>query len=292
LIENRYKFEAALLEGEREIMEYEFAKNSIANDKRKVYIKRKLNSLKRAQAKAMKFETMDNDRYYRVLMTDTNLAPYSDNLTKKKRVNSVIYEVSELLKKRDQLNSKLNAIYSGPIGDIAGVGESDKWREVKVNAAKKHARKLKGKANALKRSVPGFGDKKAKQIFTFNSLLDAKVEALATIDLCQYRLWNEKNGALDKANIRKDLREARKTVRLIDKEIRGRRREIREDHYGPDASSDFVALIVLGILGCAGVLGAIHYFTDYNVIELLKNAKNTLAPLVSKAIEIIKSYLM
>jgi Ni,Fe-hydrogenase III component G len=240
----------------------------------------------------MKYESMDNDRYYRVLTTDTNLAPYSNNLAKKKRVNSVIYEVSELLKKRDELNSKLNAIYSGPLGDIAGVGESDKWREVKVSAAKRHARKLRGKANALRNSVPGFGEKKAKQIFTFHSLLDAKVEALATIDLCKYRLKNERNSVADIAQIKKDMREARQTIRLIDREIKDRRRRILDDHYGPAISNDFAIIMGLAIIACAGGIGYLHFFTDVDVLGLIESAKSILGPTVEKLIEVIKSYLM
>ena len=292
LIENRYKFETALLEGEKEIMAYKFAKNSIADDKRKAYIKKKLKSLNKEKAKALKYETMDNERYYRVLSTDTNLASYSDNLAKKKKVNSIIYEVSDLLKKRDELNSKLNAIYSGPLGDIAGVGESDKWREVKVSAAKRHARKLKGKANALKNSVPGFGEQKAKQVFIFNSLLDAKVEALATIDLCKYRLKSEKNNLIDKAQIKKDMREARKNIKLIDREIKDRRAMILGDHYGTDGSTDFTAIIALAIIACVGGLGFLYYFTDVDVLGLIESAKGILGPIVGRLIEVIKSYLM
>ena len=292
LIENRYKFETALLEGEKEIMAYKFAKNSIADDKRKAYIKKKLKSLNKEKTKAMKYETIDNERYYRVLSTDTNLAPYSDNLAKKKRVNSVIYEVGELLKKRDELNSKLNAIYSGPLGDIAGAGESDKWRDVKVSAAKRHARKLRGKANALKHSVPGFGEQKAKQVFVFNSLLDAKVEALATIDLCKYRLKSEKNKLSDKAQIKKDMREARNTIKLIDKEIKERRAMILGDHYGTDGSSDFTAIIALAIIACIGGLGFLHFYTDVDVLGIIDSVKNILGPVIGRLIEVIKSYLM
>ena len=291
VIDNRYKFESALLEGEKDIMAYKFAKNSIDDDKRKRYIKRKLKSLKKARAKAMKFETMDNNRYYRVLLTDTNLAPYSDNNAKKKRVNSIVYEVGNLLKKRDELNSKLNAIYSGPLGDIAGVGESDKWRDVKVSAAKRHAKKLRSKANALKNSVPGFGDKKAKQVFTFNSLLDAKVENLATIDLCKYRLKKEKNNLINKASIRKDMREARRTIRLIDKEIRDQRKMILDDHYGPDATSDIMAVIALVIMACIGAVGFLHYYTDVDIFGILRQVKDVAGPLVTKLINFIKSYL-
>ena len=291
LIDNRYKFETALLEGEQEIMEYKFAKNSIANDKRKAYIKKKLKSLNKEKAKAMKYEGMDNDRYYRVLLTDTNLASYSDNNSKKKRVNSIIYEVGDLLKKRDELNSKLNAIYSGPLGDIEGAGESDKWRDVKVNAAKRHARKLKSKADSLKNSVPGFGEKKAREVFTFNSLLDAKVEALATIDLCKYRLNNEKNNLFDKAQIKKDMREARNKIKLIDREIKDRRKMILDDHYGPDASNDFVAIIALGVIAVVGGIAFAHYFTDIDVLSILGKLKSMVGPLIQKVIEIVKSYL-
>ena len=291
LIDNRYKFETALLEGEKEIMEYKFAKNSIANDKRKAYINRKLKSLEREKAKAMKYEGMDNDRYYRVLLTDTNLASYSDNNSKKKRVNSIIYEMGDLLKKRDELNSKLNAIYSGPLGDIAGVGESDKWREVKVNAAKRHARKLRSKAHALKNSVPGFGDKKAKQVFTFNSLLDAKVEALATIDLCKYRLKKEKNNLFNKAQIKKDMREARRTVKLINREIKDRKKMILDDHYGPDASNDFIAIIALAIIAVIGGIAFAHFYTDIDVLGILGKLKSMVGPLIQRVIEIVKTYL-
>ena len=133
---------------------------------------------------------------------------------------------------------------------------------------------------------------KCKEVFTFNSLLDAKVEALATIDLCKYRLRNEHNSLVEKASIKKDIREARKTNRLIDKEIKGRKKRILDDHYGPDASSDFGILVAMGILTVVGTLAGLHYFTDVDVMGILETAKTTLGPLVEELIEIIKSYLM
>ena len=284
VVENRYVFETALLKGERDIMAFKFAKNSKKNAVRKAYIARKLRSLNRSKKKAIRYEALDNDRYYRVLTCDTNLESYNNNNAKKKKVTKIVSEVSNLLKERDELNSKLNAIYSGPLGNIVGASESDKWREVKVAAAKKHSRKLKGKANALKNSVPGFGEKKAERIFTFNSLLDAKVEALATIDLCKYRLRKEKNSLRESMSIRKDMAEARKTIKLINREIKERKKIIKEEHYGPDGSADITILLILCIaLAAGGIFLASKMGVD--IIGMVK-------PYIQKVIDIVKGYLM
>ena len=292
VIKNRYRFETALLEGEKEILGYKFAKNSARANSRKAAINRRLARLHKAEKRALKYETMDNYRYYRVLTTDTNLAPYGENNFKKKRVNSVIYEVNNLLKKKEQLNEKLNAIYGGPLGDIPGVGESDKWREVKISAAKQHARKLKSKADALRRSVPGFGEEKSKRIFIFNSLLDAKVEALATIDLCKYRLKREKNGLIETIQIKRDMKEAVRKDKLIDKEIKERRKGILKEHYGPDASNDFIALaVIIGIIALGGVVLAYYLLGPETVLGYLSSIKDKLLQIAGPWIEKIKDMI-
>jgi hypothetical protein len=270
-------------------MDYKFAKNSIANDKRKRYIGRQLKLLKKRRDVALKLEKMDNDRYYQVLLTDTDLASYNNDDAKKRKVSSVVNEVSVLLKKRDAINSKLNAIYSGPLGDIAGAGESDKWRDVKVSAVKRHSKKLQAKANALKNSVPGMGEDKAKKIFVFNSLLDAKVEALATVDLCKYRLRKEKNNFTERAQINKDMAEAKKKIKLIDKEIKDRKNMILNEEYGSRLVSDFgLALGAIAVVG-AGVVGYLHFFTEVDVIGIFDTVKNTLSPIVNKISEFVNS---
>ena len=290
MIENRYNFESNLLKSEKDLMAIKFAKNSIQNDKRKAYIKRKLKKLKAQQAKAIKFENMDNARYYKVFTTDTNFASYSENTAKKKRVNSIIAEVGELLKKRDEINSKLNAVYSGTLGDIAGVNDGDKWRDVKLASAKRHAKKLRSKARMLKNSVPGFGEEKARKIFAFNSLLDAKVEALATIDLCKYRLRKERNALAEILQIKKDMREAKRRNKLIDKEIRERRKIILDEFYGPDEGSVLVTLFALIALAISGGLAVLQYL-GYDVIGTITSLYNTAYPILTKVYNMILEFI-
>ena len=283
VVENRYIFETALLKGEKDILEFKFAKNSTRANSRKAYIARKLRTLKGAKERAVRYEVEDNNRYYRVLTCDTNLESYKNNNAKKTKVTKIVSNVSQLLRERDEINSKLNAIYSGPLGDIVGATESEKWRDVKVTAAKSHAKKLRDKANALKNSVPGFGEEKAERIYAFNSLLDAKVEALATIDLCNYRLTKEKNSLAEIASIRKDLANAKKQIRLIDAEIKERKNIIKEEYYGPDGSADIIALVAIVLLGIVGLILVAGFF-GLDLIGFIK-------PLLEKLADMIKGFL-
>ncbi len=283
VVENRYVFETALLKGEKDILNFKFAKNSTRANKRKAYIARKLLALKGAKERAVRYEVEDNNRYYRVLTCDTSLESYKNNNAKKTKVTKIVSNVSELLRERDEINSKLNAIYSGPLGDVFGATESEKWRDVKVTAAKSHAKKLRDKANALKNSVPGFGEERAERIYAFNSLLDAKVEALATIDLCNYRLTKEKNSISEIASIRRDRAEAKKQIKRIDDEIRERRNIIKEEHYGPDGSADIIALVAIVLLGAVGLILVAGYF-DIDLLGFVK-------PLLQKLVDIIKGFL-
>ena len=283
VVENRYIFETALLKGEKDILEFKFAKNSTRANSRKAYIARKLRTLKGAKERAVRYEVEDNNRYYRVLTCDTNLESYKNNNAKKTKVTKIVSNVSQLLRERDEINSKLNAIYSGPLGDIVGATESEKWRDVKVTAAKSHAKKLRDKANALKNSVPGFGEEKAERIYAFNSLLDAKVEALATIDLCNYRLTKEKNSLAEIASIRKDRANAKKQIRLIDAEIRERKNIIKEEYYGPDGSADIIALVAIVLLGIVGLILVAGFF-GLDLIGFIK-------PLLEKLADMIKGFL-
>ena len=275
MIENRYNFESSLLQGERDLIAIKFAKNSSDNEKRKAYINRKLKSLKKDKENALKFEAMDNARYYKVFTTDTNFTSYSENTAKKQRVNSIIAEVGELLKKRDEINAKLTAVYSGELGDIEGVGNGDKWRDIKLAAAKRHSRRLKAKADMLKKTVSGFGEDKARKIFIFNSLLDAKVEALATIDLCKYRLRKENNGLAETSQIKKDIRDSKLRIKLIDKEIKERRKLVLDEHYGTtDISSTLTAIVAIGVVAIGVAFGVAYYF-NYDILGALEGLKST-----------------
>ncbi len=298
MVQNRYDFESALLKGERDMMNFKFAKRSKKNAARKLYINRKLKALKKAKAKAVRYEALDNERYYRVLSCDTSLESYKNDNNKKKKVTKIVTEVGKLLKERDDINSKLNMMYAGTLADISGAGDGEKWRSVKAASAKKHSRKLRGKANALKNSVPGFGEKKAERVHMFNSLLDAKVEAQSTIDLCKYRLKREKNKFADKMSIRKDIREARKRIRLIDREIKERRKLILEEHYGPDASFELTALVGMCVLGAIGVVW-LAKTAGIDIIGTVKpyvqqwiDSIGAASPAIKSVVDMIKGYLM
>jgi hypothetical protein len=87
------------------------------------------------------------------------------------------------------------------------------------------------------------------------------------------------------------MREARNKIKLIDREIKDRRKMILDDHYGPDASNDFVAIIALGVIAVVGGIAFAHYFTDIDVLGILGKLKSMVGPLIQKVIEIVKSYL-
>jgi hypothetical protein len=123
-------------------------------------------------------------------------------------------------------------------------------------------------------------------------LLDAKVEALATIDLCKYRLKHEKNGFVETLQIKRDMKNAMRKDKLIDKEIKDRRRGIIKEHYGPDASNDFIALaVIIGVIALGGVVLACYLLGTETVLGYLSSIKDRLLPIAGPWIEKIKNMI-
>ena len=87
------------------------------------------------------------------------------------------------------------------------------------------------------------------------------------------------------------MREARRTVKLINREIKDRKKMILDDHYGPDASNDFIAIVALAIIAVIGGIAFAHFYTDIDVLGILGKLKSMVGPLIQKVIEIVKTYL-
>ena len=102
----------------------------------------------------------------------------------------------------------------------------------------------------------------------------------------------EKNGFVETVQIKRDMKEAMRKDKLIDKEIKERKRAILREYYGPDASNDFIALaVILGVIALGGLVLAYHFLGAEKVMEFLGPIKDKLIQIAGPWIEKIKNII-
>jgi hypothetical protein len=105
-------------------------------------------------------------------------------------------------------------------------------------------------------------------------------------------LKHEKNGFVETLQIKRDMKNAMRKDKLIDKEIKDRRRGIIKEHYGPDASNDFIALaVIIGVIALGGVVLACYLLGTETVLGYLSSIKDRLLPIAGPWIEKIKNMI-
>jgi hypothetical protein len=204
-----------MLETEKDMTTYRFGYNAFDVNKTKNAANKKIKAAQKENKAALKAEEADNTRYYAVITNDpvTMKAKRSADRVK---IASIRAEMMSLLNKRDELNSKLLAIYNGSEIALDGVSINQKWRQVKSDAAEKYVKSNQKLSKKIFRLPASSGEKQR-----LYNVMNSSVEASSNLALSKYRLKTKeyKSGAEKKA-LRKDVTAMKKLLAQNSKDIK------------------------------------------------------------------------
>jgi len=194
---------------------YRFGYNSFDTKKVKKDANEKIKEAQKANKLALKYEEKDNARYYAVITNDP-VTMKAKKRADRVKIASLRTQMMALLNKRDELNSKLLAIYNGSEVNLDGVSINQKWRQVKSDAAENYVNKNKSLAKKIYRLPASSGEKQR-----LYGIMNSSVEASSNLALSKYRLKEKeyKNNEEKKA-LRKDVKNMQNLLNQNDKDIK------------------------------------------------------------------------
>ena len=249
MIEARVEYNRTALELEVAKFEQDFS-GEFKGQKEKRWFRdnrNKLKGMKHKLASALKFEKLDNERYYSVVATDfdrVNLHAKAD----REELVGMREELMRLLDIRDEINTELFELYSGTENGMKG---STKGRaKVTLRARKRaHAGYVRNFRVLNKRRVT-----RNEKMRIFDKM-DEVVERKGDIARLSYILRKEKPSGKVRRDYVKELKSAKRDVRILKKSVerstikalrRARKREIRM--WTMIASYSLLILLALFVL--------------------------------------------
>ena len=208
-------FEISLLESQKDMTQYRYGKTTIDMKQQKKDVDAKIKAVQKRNKEALKLEEADNARYYAVITNDPATMEIKGSDKKRTKIASIRTQMMSLLNKRDELNSKLLAIYNGTEVNLDGTSVNHQWRATKSDAAEQCIKKNKGLAKKVDKLPASAGEK--QRIY---NLMNNSVDASSTLALSKYRLKTKeyKNGAEKKA-LKKDIKNMSQTIKSNTKDI-------------------------------------------------------------------------
>ena len=213
MIEARVEYDYTALEVEVSKVEQEFS-GEYRTKKEKRWLRdsrEKLKNFKAKVASAVKYEKLDNERYYSVVATDferVELPAKSD----REELIAMREELMRLLDIRDDINSQLLELYTGKENGMKG---STKGRAKAVLKARKRAHvRMRRYFNVLSKHRVTRNEK--MRIF---DKLDEIVELKGDIARVNYILRKEKPTGKVKRDYIKERKNARRDVRILKKSV-------------------------------------------------------------------------
>ena len=208
-------FEISLLESKKDMTQFRYGKTTIDMAQQKKDVDAKIKAVQKKNKEALKLEEADNARYYAVITNDPANMEIKTNDKKRAKIAEIRTKMMELLNKRDELNSKLLAIYNGTEVNLDGTSINHQWRATKSDAAEKCINKNKSLAKKIEKLPASAGEK--QRIY---NLMNDNVDASSTLALSKYRLKTKeyKNSAEKKA-LNKDIKNMNAAIKANTNDI-------------------------------------------------------------------------
>ncbi len=208
-------FEINMLESQKDMTNFKYGKTTIDMKQQKKDVDAKIKEVQKRTKEALKLEEADNTRYYEVITNDPATMDIKGSDKKRPKIASIRTKMMELLNKRDELNSKLLAIYNGTEVNLDGTSINHTWRQTKSDAAEKCIDKNKSLAKKIEKLPASAGEK--QRIY---NLMNANVDASSTLALSKYRLKTReyKNNA-EKKQLQKDVKNMSQAIKANTNDI-------------------------------------------------------------------------
>lgn len=241
-------YNVSMLESERDIASYRFGEPTPDTKKSKKKIAKSIAAIKKEHKIALEYENKDNERYYAAVKNnpkDMKLKRVKDRA----KVESLRSRMITLLNKRDEINGKLIAIYTGTEVNKDGTSINQKWRNVKNDAAEKVIRKERKTAKKVEKLGASDGEK-----HSIYNKMNQKLDAASTLALCQYRLKKEKNTKQETKALKKDVKTNKAAIKQYDEDIKWMFKKSRQRNATKSWGAGFAVVIVI-IVAVAAVAG-------------------------------------
>ncbi len=240
-------YKVSMLESERDIASYRFGEPTPNTKKSKKKLSKSIAAIKKSHKIALEYENKDNDRYYKVVKTnpkDLKLKKVKDRA----KVESLRTQMITLLNKRDELNGKLIAIYTGTEVNKDGTSINQKWRNVKNDAAEKVIKKERKTVKKVEKLNASNGEK-----HSIYNKMNQKLDASSTLALCEYRLKKEKNTKQEKKALKKDIKTNKAAIKQYDEDIKWMFKKSRERNATKSWGVGFLVVLVILVAAAAAV---------------------------------------
>ena len=208
-------FGISMLESSMDMTVYRFGKTTTDMKEKKKSIEKAIKKAQKDAKEALKYEEMDNERYYAVITNDPATMETKKKKPNRSEIASIRTKMMTLLNQRDELNSKLLAIYNGTEVNLDGTSLNQQWRKIKSDAAEKSIDKNKKLAKKISKLPASSGEKQK-----LYHILNSSVDAASTLALAQYRL--KKHDFRDKAEkkqLNADVKNMKKLIKDNDKDL-------------------------------------------------------------------------
>lgn len=208
-------FVISILEGRMDMTAYRFGKTTSDLKQKKKDIQAVIKQTQKDNKLALKYEEIDNARYYSVITNDPATMETKKRKPNRTKIAEIRREMMDLLNERDALNSKLLAIYNGTEVNADGTSVNQTWRNVKSNAAEKSVDGNKKLANKISKLPASSGEK--QKLYT---LLNNNVASASDLALCKYRLKKKDyRDKADKKQVKSDIKRLKKAMKENTKDI-------------------------------------------------------------------------
>lgn len=241
-------YKVSMFESERDMTSYKFGGPTVNTKKVKKQLAKKIAAVKKEHKSALAFENLDNDRYYAIVKNDPKNLKLK-NVKDRSKVESLRSRMIVLLNKRDEINGKLIAIYTGTEVNIDGTSVNQKWRNVKNDAAEKAIKKDKKLAKRVKKLKASEGEK-----HSIYNKMNQKLDATSTLALSEYRLKKEKNTRKENKALKKDVKENKAAVKQYNEDIKWMIKKTKERNATKSWGVGFVIVLVV-LVAAAAVAG-------------------------------------
>ncbi|MBR2929595.1 MAG: hypothetical protein IKC32_00040 [Clostridia bacterium] len=203
-MKTRLSAELSMLEVESEAYALEFTKRSFSERREIALTNKDLRSARRDMPRIIRLEKRDNKRYTSFATKDLLSRAPRGNIDVEALAELRI-ELVELLRRRDEINERLTALY---IGSEKGKRFAAKKDKIDLKARNKEHRKQRSLYNKLKYARIS---KKHSEILT--GLMDEQTELSATIAKCKFTLRKEKPTGRAKRECKELLARSKRTYR-------------------------------------------------------------------------------
>jgi len=264
MLRARFDYDIAKLEAERDIKKHSFGMKPSDRRREVRQIEKRIKKIKSNIRRAEKLEREDNERYY-ALITQSKEDEKVRRRARRERLDAYHCRLEVLVAEREEINNRLLALYGNPEGTKKG---QKKGTERKINNVRRRYAQMiyRQQSRIAKRleKIHAPVDMKEKVY----DLMNKKVEGVAVIEASRYKLRHLKLRGKARAEIVREMKAARASVRRIDKDVKYlmKRAERHNTLYKQDQA--WIAWVVGAVIVLL-VIGLTWFFAGDYILGLL-----------------------